>query len=127
MKIYVLAVLTLFLTSCEHEAYLSYKVKNSTASPIKVITEYKDIQTTTDTFLIAPNDEATIAIIGKGLSGVRYYKEKGEKLSEFSKVDIYKLDSSKSVTDFLKTNRWIYDETSNHSADYKLTVLLTDF
>jgi|SRR5690242_2882584 len=127
MKIYVLAFLTLIFTSCEYEAQLSYKVQNSTTSPIKVVSEYKNTQTTTDTFLIAPNEETTIAVIEKGLNGVRYYKEKGEKLSEFSKVDIYKLDTTKSVTDFLQTNRWIYDETSNHSADYKLTVLPTDF
>lgn len=127
MRVYLFALLTLILTSCEYEAQLSYKVANNTTSIIKVISEYTDSKTVTDTFLIAPNDVITIAVIGKGLNGVRYYKEKGETLSDFSKVDIYKNDTVKAATNFLMTSRWNYDETTNHSANYKLTVVPTDF
>ena len=120
-------MLTLILTSCEYEAQLSCKVANNTTSTIKVISEYTDSKIFTDTFLIAPNDVMTIAVIGKGLNGVRYYKEKGETLSDFSKLDIYKNDNTRAITNFLQTSRWTYDETTNHSADYKLTIVPTDF
>ena len=117
----------LFLTSCEYEAHLSYKIKNKTVSPIRVISTYMDVKPTADTFLIAPNNQATIAVIDKGLNRVSYYKEKDEKLKDFSNIDIFKNDTIKSTTDFLKTDRWMYVETNNRSANYTLTVLSTDF
>ncbi|MFZ4800241.1 MAG: hypothetical protein ACOYMA_22315 [Bacteroidia bacterium] len=125
MKKYALILLTFFLASCEYEAQLSYKVKNNTTTKIKVISSYNKSQT--DTFDIPANDQTTIAIIGKGLSSVDNYKEKGEKLRNFSIIAILKNDTIKSNIDFLKTTRWIYNEKNAHSADYILTVLQTDF
>ena len=122
MRLCLFALLTLISVSCEYEAQLSYKVANNTPSTIKIISEYTDSKTETDTSLISPNSVMTIAVIGKGLNGVRYYKEKDETLSDFSKIDIYKNDTTKAITNFLKTNRW-----TNHSADYKSTVATTDF
>jgi len=127
MKSYALILLTLFFTSCEYEAQISYKIKNNTTTTIKVISTNTDNKTKTETFFISPNVQATIAINGQGLSGVSNYKEKGEKLRTFSKMDIFKNDSIKSNTDFLKTTRWTYIEKDTHSADYILTVLQTDF
>jgi hypothetical protein len=127
MKLYLLLFLTCILTSCDYEAQLSYQVKNNTTETIKVISTNTYIKTSSDTFLISPNDQATIAVNGQGLSRVSNYKEKNEKLRSFSKMDIFKNDTIKSITDCLKTERWIYDEKDNHSAVYTLTVSSTDF
>jgi hypothetical protein len=127
MKNYALILLTFFFASCEYEAQLSYKVKNNSTATIKVISTNTDSKTSTDTFLISPNDQTTIAVNGQGLSRVSNYKEKNENLRSFSKMDIFQNDTTKSITDFLKTARWIYNENDKHSADYILTVLQTDF
>ena len=127
MKIFAILLLTLLFISCEHEAQISYKVMNKSTATIKVISTNTDNKTLTDTFLIIPNNQTTIAVNRQGLSSVSTYKEKDVNLRNFSKMDIFQNDTIKSGTDFLKTARWIYNETDKHSADYILTVLQTDF
>jgi hypothetical protein len=102
-------------------------VINNSSTPIKVISTNTNGIGSTDTFAIDTNAETTIAIIGQGLNGVRKYKETGENLRDFSKMDIFKNDTLQSITDFLKTKRWVYYENSPHTGDYKLTVENSDF
>lgn len=127
MKYFALVLLTFVFASCEYEAQFTYKVKNGTTSTIKVIRTNTDPKIVTDTFQISPNDQTTIAINGKGLSRVSNYKEKNENLGDFSKMDIFKNDTTQSITNFLKTTRWSYNENNKHSADYILIVTPTDF
>lgn len=127
IKLYSLFLLTFIFTSCEYEAQLSYKVSNNTTDTIKVLSINTESLTAPDTFLISPNKQTTIAINAQGLSRVNKYKEEDEKLRSFSKMDIFKSDSIKSVTDFLFTKHWIYNENDKYRAEYILTVSEIDF
>ena len=123
---FILLALFSFLASCEYEANLTYAIKNNSSSSIKIVfTNTKTLKDGTET--ISPASEKAIAIIGQGLSGVEEYKEKDANLRSFSKMDIYKNDTIKAKTDFLKTDRWEYTATSKHSADYLATVTDSDF
>ena len=124
--IIILTIIT-FFTSCDYEAQLSYIVKNNTSGKIQIIVTNLDPLTKTDTFNISKDKQETIAINGRGINGVDYYKENEETLRDFSQMDIFIADTVKSVTDFLKTSCWEYNETSKHSADYILTVNNDDF
>ena len=123
--IFILSTALLF--SCEYEAQLTYIIKNNSSAPIKVV--YTDSKTTTktDSVNITPSEQATIAVHGQGLSSVKHYKEIKEELRDFTKMDVYTSDTIKSNEDFLKSNRWLYNEINAHSANYILTVENSDF
>lgn len=128
MKHFIISLLfTALLYSCDYEAQNSYKIINNSSTPIKVISTNTNGIGSTDTFAIDVNAETTIAVISQGLNGIRSYKETGEYLRDFSKMDIFKNDTTRAATDFLKTERWTYYENSAHTADYKLTVENSDF
>lgn len=127
LTIAVLILAPFVFISCEHEAQLSYKIKNDTSAPLKIIRTNTDGGVTTDTLVLPPNDQITIAVNRQGIGNVWKYKENGEKLRDFTTMDIFKNDSVKSKTDFLKTERWVYKETDKYAAEYVLTVSPTDF
>lgn len=115
------------MTSCEYEAQISYQIKNNSTAKLKIIYSYKDNNVITDTVFSESNSIKILAVIGQGLNSVDYYKEKGDKLRDFSKIEIFQNDTLLSKTDFLKTDKWIYDEKDSHTAVYLLTVTDTDF
>lgn len=125
--ILVLISIIFLLLSCDHEAQLSYIIKNETSGHIKVIFTNLKAVIHTDTLIIQKNEQETIAINGQGINGIDYYVETGEKLRDFSQIDIFLDDTIKSVTDCLKTSLWEYNETGKHSANYILTVDNEDF
>ena len=115
------------MTSCEYEAQISYQIKNNSSAKLKIIYSYKDNKVIIDTIFSESNSIKILAVIGQGLNGVDYYKEKGDKLRDFSKIEIFQNDTLLSKTDFLETEKWIYDEKDSHSAVYLLTVTDSDF
>ena len=126
MKLYTLIALFFVLISCEHFPDYTYKINNSTTSSLKVIV-INTFSNRTDTIVIATQELYLIARNGHGMGTAKSKQEKGEYLMDFAKIDIYKNDTIKSNTDFLKTERWIYDEKDKYSADYILTVSDSDF
>ncbi len=126
MKRYTLIALALIVTSCEHFPNYSYIINNSATSAIRVIVT-NTFSNRTDTIIIDPQNQSLIAKNGHGIGTAKSKQEKGENLMDFTKMDIYKSDTIKSNTDFLKTSRWIYKETDKYSADYILTVNDSNF
>jgi hypothetical protein len=123
----ILVVLLIALTSCEKEAQLTYKITNTASSDIKVICQNTAGKVVPQTFIIATNNQTIIAVNGEGISRVSNCKETGDTLRNFIVMDIYKYDTLKSAVNFLKTQRWRYNEINNHQADYVLTVTDSDF
>ena len=120
--IYMLIILLLY--SCEYEAQISYKVSNDLSENIKVVfnDNGKDI-----TIVVDSKKTATIAVHGQGLSSVDNYKESSTQLSEFIILDIYKKDTIKSKTDYMKTENWTWHENDVHNAEYTTIVNNSDF
>ena len=127
----ILIIVLSTLASCEHESQLSYIIKNSSTSEIKVISintnTNRHPQGPADTFAISVGESAIIAVNGQGINRVNSYKETAENLRDFTKMDIFKNDTMQSTVDFLKTSRWIYNETDRFTAEYLLTVTDSDF
>jgi hypothetical protein len=122
-----LIILAFSFASCEYEAQLTYKIKNSSTTPLKVICTNTDGIATTDTFNIETGKETMIALIPQGIGLVKKYKETGTSLRDFSRMDIFKNDTIISRINFLNTARWQYVENSKYTADYLLTVTNADF
>jgi hypothetical protein len=126
MKFYLLFILLLVLVSCDYVSSLSYKVRNNTDAPVKVIATHTDTRVPTDTILIDPNEQKVIGVKG-GMGRVSKYREEYENLGHFSKIEISQYESNISASDFLKKERWVYNESDKYIADYTLTVLPGDF
>jgi len=126
-KVMLSAALFFTFTSCEHQAMLTYKVHNSTSAPLRVVTTNTNGRDTTTTISIPAHEQATIAIIAQGLSGVRNYKETGDSLHELTGIDVFRNDTVMAKTSFLNTSRWHYHQNNAHSADYTSTVTDADF
>ncbi len=123
----LIAVLSIAFTSCDHEATLTYRVKNNADDTITVVRTKVDGGEITDTFWVGYNTTMTIAVNGEGLNHVSTYKETGETLREFTRIDIYNHAGQQSVTNFLRTKEWVYKENGAHMADYTATVTSDDF
>src|ERR1051325_8870622 len=98
------------LISCEYEAQLSYKIQNNSTANITVICTNTNGKVTTDTFKINLNEGRIIAVNGQGINRVSNYKETGDSLRDFTRINIFKNDTLQSLANFLKTNSWTYDE-----------------
>ena len=127
--IYLLSLLMLstIFYSCEYEAQISYKITNKSVKRIKVLFIVDSNQKKTDSVFVDVDKTELIKVEGQGLSTVDNYKEKNERLSEFSKISVYKSDTIESKTDFMLTTKWSYYENNSHSADYVATVIDSDF
>ncbi len=127
MKFCTFLFLSVTLVSCEYKAQLSYNVKNNTNTIIKVISTSTYNKVSTDTVFIIPNSQAKIAVNSYGVGSVGKHKEVEETLRNFSKMDVFINDTTKSVTNFLLTERWIYEQTTKNRGSHLLTVSATDF
>ena len=121
--VFLPTILILF-TSCDRWCEFTYKVKNQASVPIKVISTNRG---KTEIFIIDTNRETIIAKNLGPMTWVTNAKETGDSLRSFSKIDIFRDDTLKSQTDFLKTNLWVFKEISHFYADYTTTVKDTDF
>ncbi len=124
---YLTVVSLIALSSCEYGATLTYKVKNNADDTITVVRTKLYGTEPTDTFWISYNSTMTIAVNGQGLSHVRNFKETGDTLRDFERIDIYNHAGQQSVTDFMRTEEWVYKENSDYMADYTATVTNDDF
>ena len=126
-RLIFLFVISSSILACEHEAQLTYKIKDETSAPLKIVSTSTRGIAKADTFVVGVNEEVTIAVNGQGLNRVNKYKEKGEMLRDFSRMDILKNSKVLSKTNFLITERWTYKEKNAYTADYLLTVTDADF
>jgi hypothetical protein len=122
----ILSTFSLLLIGCEYEATYSYKIKNNSAAPIKVIRTNTNGRSSEDTFIIDVTQQTVIAVNGHGISSVKNY-ETSDDLHDITKIEISKNDTLQSKTNFLKTNRWSYKRNNSHNAEYLLTVNDSDF
>lgn len=125
MRQIIKLILILFLlSSCDYEAQISYKITNRSSYEIKIIYNENGHD---DTLRVDKDITELIAIHGHGLSSVDNYKETNDELSEFKRIDIYRIDTIKTVTNYIQTKNWIWQEKDAHSADYTAIVTDDDF
>ena len=122
----VLTIVTIYLlTSCEKQASHIYKITNTSSGTLKVV--FKPTSDNSQTITISPNQITDLYADKLGTSRVSKYKQTGEYLTSFSAIDVYKNDTIKAKTIFLKTNSWTYKEVNKHAANYLVSISDNDF
>ncbi len=117
----------LLLASCSKQSVITYRMKNIASDSIDVIRTRIDGSNRIDTIQIGYNQQVTIAVSTEGGDHVSKYRESGEKLRRFTRIDVYRNHTLISRTNFLLSSRWAYRELGRHAADYEAVVTDADF
>lgn len=112
---------TLLCTACRKESVIYYKVHNVSLAAITIKCDLSKEPGTKEWYIPA-NSEVTIAKDVPGTRPVYNYKETGEYMSVFSKIEIYRDNTRKDKTDVRLKDYWIYFDNDLQSADYTLIV-----
>jgi hypothetical protein len=112
---------TLLCTACRKESVVYYKVHNVSLAPITIKCDVRNEPGTKEWYIPA-NSEVTIAKDVPGTKNVYHYKEVGEYMSVFSRIEIYRDNVLKNKTDIRQKVYWTYFDNDLHSADYTLIV-----
>jgi hypothetical protein len=115
------------LTSCEKQASHTYQIINSSSGTLKVVFTPTDGNTSTQTITISPDQITDLYVDNLGTSRVSKYKQTGEYLTSFNKIDVFKNDTIKAKTIYLKTDSWTYKQVNKHTADYIVFIRDNDF
>jgi len=129
MKIrFILAILIIYLfASCEKQASHIYKITNTSSGTLKVVFKPTAGNLSAQTIIIPPNEITDLYIDKLGVSRVSKYKQTSEYLTSFSSIDVFKNDTIKAKTIFLKTSFWTYKEVNRHTANYLVDIGDNDF
>ena len=126
-----LILLTLILATitvaCKYKSFHYYKVTNGCSSAIQVVYQTAESNSTEQTLSLEIEETATIYSDDVGIDKVSKYKQDGENLTSFEKMEATKNDTLKSKTDFLKTSAWGYEEKGKRKAEYTLVITDADF
>jgi hypothetical protein len=130
-KVITILMPGLLFFGCEKVADISYRMTNHSAGTIKVVffnTNGSDRNTFNkrDSVLIPPHSTTILTTQGKGNSRVSRYKESDEYLKEFEYIAVYH-DDIVAKTNFLKSEKWEYQEKNKHLANYVCSVFQSDF
>ncbi len=112
---------TLLCTACRKESVIYYKVHNVSAAPITIKCDVRKEPGTKEWYIPA-NSEVIIAKDIPGTRNVYHYKETGEYMSVFSKIEIYRDNVLKDKTDVRQKEYWTYFDNNLNSADYTLII-----